>query len=59
MKMAALFGGTPTTLDWLIGGTIWYLIGLWVSMTIVRRLLVGTCRSSGLRLRCSSVSWSG
>jgi ubiquinone biosynthesis protein len=39
MKMAALFGGTPTTLDWLIGGTIWYLIGLWVSMTIVRRLL--------------------
>lgn len=25
--------------EWLVGGTIWYLIGLWVSISIVRRLL--------------------
>jgi lysylphosphatidylglycerol synthetase-like protein (DUF2156 family) len=39
MKAEGLFGGTPTKMAWLIGGTIWYLIGLWVSTTIVRRLL--------------------
>ncbi|HET9301565.1 MAG TPA: AarF/UbiB family protein, partial [Propionibacteriaceae bacterium] len=26
-------------MEWLVGGTIWYLIGLWVSISIVRRLL--------------------
>jgi ubiquinone biosynthesis protein len=39
MNAEGLFGGTPTKMAWLIGGTIWYLIGLWVSTTIVRRLL--------------------
>src|SRR4029450_1469733 len=39
MTAEGLFGGTPTKMAWLIGGTIWYLIGLWVSTTIVRRLL--------------------